>query len=195
VNRLTWLVCGIVLLTSPHVLLAQRRGGQGASAGPPPAGASNSDEINGFKRAMAVQATPDQVIQFQRLTKSTQAARKEAQSLRQLAEGAANPDLFHDANPVTGAVEEAQTDAERFLQSFSEIQKSQLKDVTKKLAKANSEVTKQSKALTRGLGHPGGDDKQIASVVGQLDKALSDFQTRQIAIGSEMGIQDAGSSR
>ncbi len=192
-KRLTWRACGIVLLLMiPHPLLAQRRGGQGAAR--PSAGVSDTEDLKNFKRAVAVQATPDQVIQFQRLAKSTQAARKEAQDLRQLAENASNPDLFHDANPLTGAVDEAQTDAERFLQSFSAIQKSELKDVTKKLAKADSGVMKQSKALTRGLGHSGIDSKQIASVVGQLDKALSDFQARQLAVGIEMGIQDEGSS-
>jgi hypothetical protein len=195
VNRLTWLVCGIVLLMSPHTVLAQRRGGHGAGAGRPPTGVSNTDDLKDFKRAVALQATPDQVIQFQRLTKSTQAARKGAQDLLQLAENASNPNLFHSTNPLTSAVEEAQTDNEQFLQSFSAVQKSGLKDVTKKLGKANSDVTKQSKALNRGVGHSGIDGKQIAGVVDKLDKALSDFQTKQLAVGIEMGIHGEGSSQ
>ena len=97
--------------------------------------------------------------------------------------------------PLTSAVQEAQTDNEHFLQSFSAVQKSGLKDVTKKLGKANSDVTKQSKALTQGLGHSGIEAKQIAGVVEKLDKALSDFQTKQLAVGTEMGIQREGSSQ
>jgi hypothetical protein len=195
VNRLTWLVCGIVLLLNPHPLLAQHRGGHGAGAGRPAAGASTTDDLKDFKRAIALQATPDQVTQFQRLTKSTQAARKNTQDLLQLAENVSKPDLFHYMDPLTSAVEQAQTDNEQFLQSFSGVQKSGLKDVTKKLGKANSDVTKQSKALARGLGHSGIDARQIAGVAEKLDKALSDFQTRQLAVGTEMGIQGQESSQ
>lgn len=189
VNRLTWLVCGIVLLMGSHTLLAQRRGGNGAGAGRGPTGVSNTDDLKDFKRAVALQATPDQMIQFQRLTKSTQAARKDAQDLLQLAGNASKLDLFRDVNSLTGAAEEAQTDNGQFLQSFSAVQKSGLKNVTKKLGKANSDVTKQNQALVRGLGQPGIDGKQIAGFVEKLDKALSDFQTKQLAIGVEMGIQ------
>jgi len=189
VKRLTWLVCGMALLMSPRALLAQRRGGQGGGPGRPPVGVSNTDDLKDFKRAVALQATPDQRIQFQRLTKSTKAARKGAQALLQLAEDASKPDLFQSTNPLTSAVEEAQTDNEKFLQSFSVVQKSELKDVTKKLGKANSDVTKQGKALTRGLGHSGIDGKHIAGVAEKLDKALRDFQAKQLAVGTEMGIQ------
>lgn len=187
-NRLTWLVCGILLLMSPDALLAQHRGGHGAGAGPPATGVSN-DDLKDFKRAVALQATPDQVIQFQGLTKSTEAAQKGAQDLLQLAEDASKPALFHSTSPLTSAVVKAQTDNEAFLQSFSAVQKSGLKHVTKKLGKANSDVTKQGKALTRGLGHSGIDGKHIAGVAEKLDKALSDFQAKQLAVGTEMGIQ------
>jgi hypothetical protein len=194
-NRLATLVCGIVLLLSPNTLLAPRRGGHGASTGSPPTGVSNTDDLKDFNRAFALQATPDQVIQFHRLTKSIQAARKGAQDLLQVAENASKPDLFHYTNPLPSAVEEAQADNEQFLQSFSAAQKSGLKNLTKKLGKANSDVTKQSKALTRGLGHSGIDGKQIEGVAEKLDKALNDFQTKQLAVGIEMGIQGEGSSQ
>jgi len=192
-NRLTWLVCGIVLLISPYSLLAQRRGSRGTGAGRPPAGVSDTDDMKDFKRAVALQATPDQVTRFQRLTKSIQAARKGAQDLLQLAGNASKPDLFRSASPLTSAIEEAQADNEKFLQSFSAVQKSGLKDVTKKLEKAHSDLTKQNKALTRTLGTSGIDGKQIVGVAEKLDKALSDIQTKQLAVGIKMGIQGEGS--
>ena len=163
-----------------------------AGAGRPPTGVSSTDDLKDFKRAVALQATPDQLIQFDRLTKSTQAARKGAQELLQLAGSASQPDLFHLTYSLTSAVEEAQTDNE---QSFSAVQKSGLKDVTKKLGKANSHVTQQGKALTRALGHSGSAGKQIADIAEKLDKALSDVQSEQLAIGIEMGIQSDGSSQ
>jgi hypothetical protein len=135
------------------------------------------------------------MIQFRQLTNSTQVARKRAQDLLQLAEDASRPELLHSTNPLTSAVEEAQTSTEQFLRSFSAVQKSGLRNVTKKLGKANSDVTKQSKALSLGLGHSGINGKQIGGVVEKLDKALGDFQTQQLAVGTEMGIQSSGSSQ
>ena len=80
-NRLIWLVCGIVLLMNPYTLPAQRRGGRGAGTATPPTGVSSTDDLKDFKRAIALQASPGQMVQFRQLTASTQAARKSAQNL------------------------------------------------------------------------------------------------------------------
>ena len=153
----------------------------------------DTDALKDFKRAAALQATPDQVIQFRRLTKSTEVALKGVQDLLHLAESASKPDLFHYANPLTSAVEEAQTDNGEFLHSFSTMQKSGLKDVTKMLGKADSDVAKQRNALAHTLGRSGIGARQIAGVAEELDKALREFQARQLAVGVEMGIQGEGS--
>jgi len=97
--------------------------------------------LKDFKRATALQATRDQVFQFRQLTESTQIARKSAQDLLKLAENASKTDLFRSTNPLVGALEEVQTDRQNFLQSFSPVQKSGLKEVTKKFSRANSDVT------------------------------------------------------
>ena len=159
----------------------------------PPTGVPDPDDPTGFKRAVALQATPDQVIQFRQLTSSTQVARKHAQDLLQLAEDASKSNVLYSTNPLTSAVEDARTNTEQFLRSFSAAQKSGLKNFTKKLGKANSDVTNQNNALTVGLRHSGIDGKQIASVVEKLDKALGDLQTKQRVVGTEMGIQSSGS--
>jgi len=178
---------------SPRPLLAQRRGGQGAVR--PPTGVPDTDDTTGFNRAVALQATPDQVIQFRQLTSRTQVARKQAQDLLQLAADASKANLLHSTNPLTSAVEDAQTNTEQFLRSFSAAQKSGLKNFTKKLGKANSDVTKQQNGLTLGLGHSGIDGSQIVGIVERLDKALGDLQTKQLAVGTEMGIQSSGSTQ
>ena len=190
-NRLSVLVCGIVLLVSPRTLLAQR-GGHGAGAGRPPTGASNpapnNSDIKDFNRAIALQATPDQVARFQQLTKSTEAARKEAQNLIQHTENANKPDSSRYA-ALNDAVEEALSNNQQFVRSFSTPQQSGLKPLTKKLSKADSDVSKQNKALTQELGRSEIVGKKIANVVEKLDKALTGFQTEQLDIGKEMGIQ------
>jgi hypothetical protein len=176
VNRMLWLICGFLLLVNPHTLLAQRRGGRSVGASPSPAGVPDTDALKDFKRAVAVQATPDQVIRFRRLTKSIQTAREGTEHLLQLAEDGSKPDLFRFTSPLVSAVEEARTDNEDFLQSFSAVQKSGLKEVTKKLRKADSDVTKRNNALARDLERSGIGGPHISVVAHKLDKALSDFQ-------------------
>lgn len=194
-NRLIWLVCGIVLLVTPHTLLAQRRGGHGAGTTPAPDGVSSTDDLKDFKRAVALQATPEQAVQFRRLTESTQAARKSAQDLSRLAEKASKTDSFRSTGPLASALEKVQTDNQNFLQSLSAVQKSGLKVVTKKLGKATSDVAKRNKALTRDLERSGIAGQQISGVAETLDKALSDLQARQLAMGNEMGIQSEASAQ
>jgi hypothetical protein len=195
-NRLIWPVCGIVLLLNPQTLLAQRLGGHGAGIARAPSGISSTDDLKDFKRAVALQASPDQVVQFRRLTEGTQVARRSAQDLLKLAENASKTDLSRSTRLLTSALEEAQSDNQNFLQSFSAVQKSGLKEVTKQLDKANSDVTMRSKALTRDLERSRIDGQRIVSGVAEkLDKALGDLQARQLAIGREMGIQSEGSSQ
>jgi len=193
-NRLLWLVCGIALLMTPYALRAQRRGGHGEGTARAPVGASSTDDLKDFKRTVALQASPDQVLRFRRLTASTQIVRKSAQDLLKFAENASKTDLFRP-DLLTRALEQAQTDNQNFLQSFSAVQKSELKKITKKLDKANSDVTKRSKALTSDLERSRIARQQISGVAERLDKALNDVQARQLAIGSEMGIQSEGSSQ
>lgn len=194
VNRWIWVVfgIGIVLLTGPRPLLAQRHGGRNPANSPN--SPSNSDDLKDFNRALALQATADQKTQFQELTKSTQAARKGTQDFLQVADSASKIDLLHLSKPLADTVEEAHADSEKFMKSFSEAQKSGLKAVTKKLGKANAEIAKQSKALNQRLGQSKIDGKQIAETAEKLDKALGDFQTEQTALGTEMGIQGEGSA-
>jgi hypothetical protein len=189
-NRFSVLVCQITLLACPSMLLAQR-GNHGTGAGPTTPAPSNptpNSDISDFNRAVALQATPDQIAQFQRLTRSTQAARKDAQTLIQLPQNASNPDSsrYPDLND---AIDDARTNNLQFMRSLSTSQQSGLKPQTKKLAKADADISKQSKALADESERRPIDNKRIAGVVEKLDNALSAFQSEQIDIGKEMGIQ------
>lgn len=190
-NWFSVLVCQIALLVCPPVLLAQR-GGHGTSAANPSIGAPNptpnNSDINDFNRAVALQATPDQIAQFRQVTKSTEAARKEAQRLIQLSQDGSKPDSSRYAN-LNDAVDEARSNNQQFMRSLSASQQSGLKPQTKKLTKADADVSKESKAVAYELERSAIDNKKIVSVVEKLDNALSGFQAEQIDIGKEMGIQ------
>ena len=163
-----------------------RRGAPGSAGS---AGTSNTG-LTDFNHALAVQATPDQASRFLSLAKGTEAARKQAQDLLRLAAKADDPSEFsrHVAS-LKDAVEEVQSGNRFFMKSFSKSQKSGLKEVTKKLDKADSEITKQKKVLNQSLGLPQGDDEGVAGLADKMEKALADFQAQQLSLGKEMGIQ------
>jgi chromosome segregation ATPase len=144
--------------------------------------------MNDFNRAIALQATPNQIAQFQQLNKSTEAASKQAQNLIQPPKNAIAPNSSRYTD-LSDALDEAQTNIQRFVGSFSSAQQSGLKPQIKKLSKADSDVSKQGKSLARELERSQIDDKKLAAVTEKLDKSLTGFRTELIDLGKEMGIQ------
>ncbi len=146
--------------------------------------------LQDFNHAIAVQATPDQVSQFQTMAKSTEAARKQAQELLQLASKAdRSADFTRQTTALKDALEDAQGGNKYFVKSFSKSQKAGLKELTKKLEKADSEVAKQRKALDQQVGRSKTDSAGIAGTADKLEKALEEFQSQQLGLAKEMGIQ------
>ncbi len=193
-NRVAVVTLGIVLLFCSHELLAQHGGHAGGLGSGAPrstgTGGSTDSSLQDFNHALAVQATPDQVTQFQTLAKSTAAARNQAQELLQLATKAdRTADFSKQTTALKDALEDAQGGNKYFVKSFSKSQKSGLKELTKKLEKADSEVAKQRKALDQQLGRTKGESAAIAGTADKLEKALTEFQTQQLSLGKEMGIE------
>lgn len=189
-----WIIGGMLFLLVTSTGFPQHRGGRGGGgkSNPTGVGDTESPEAKEITRAAALQARPDQVTQFQQLTRTDQLAHENAQALLQHASTTDKPDLFHLTKSLSDSVDEAQTENQRFVQSLSDPQKSLLKELTKKLGKASSELTRESKALNKELERSKVNDSQIVEVAKRLDKALADFQSTQAAIGSEMGIQGTG---
>jgi len=86
-------------------------------------------------------------------------------------------------------VEEAQSKNLQFVTSLSVSQQSELKPQIKKLRKADSDLSKESKALTQELEQSKIDGSKITNLVGKLNEALTGFQAELLDIGKEMGIQ------
>jgi hypothetical protein len=182
------------MLSAPN-LLAQHggHGGGGRGGAPKGAPADTSDAgLTDFNRALAVQATSDQVSHFPGLTKNTETARKLAQ---ELSGPGGKTDSVTDFTRKTAAlkeaVEEAQGSNQDFVKSFTKSQKAGLKDLTKKLEKADSEVGKQWKDLEKQMGGAKTANEGIAGGADRLEKALEEFQSQQIELGKEMGITPA----
>ncbi len=96
-----------------------------------------------------------------------------------------------NTTPLTDATDDLQIDQERFVGGFTPSQKSGLKDLSKKVGKAGSEVARTSKALRTSDT----SQSQFASVAGKLDKVLEELQTHQSAIAAAMGIKSDESAK
>lgn len=195
VSRRLGLTIGTFLLLCAPSVLAQYGGhGGGGRRGTPGAASSDTSDagLTDFNRALAVQANSDQTFHFPKLIQSTESARKLAQELSELggkADGAT--DFSGRAAALKDAVEEALGGNQDFVKSFTKSQKSGLKETTKKLEKADSEVSKRWKDLERQLGGAKAVSAGTAGAADKLEKALEEFQSQQIGLGKEMGITPA----
>ena len=188
-NRSLVLGVAALLALSVSTALAQHGGhggGGGGRRGSPGAGDTSDASLVDFNRALAVQATSDQVSHFPELTKSTEAARKLAVDFRGVSGKADSETEFYKK---TAGLKEALEEAQGSNQDF--VKKAGLKELTKKLEKADSEVTKQWKDLEKQLGGAKSVSEGIAGAADRLEKALEEFQSQQIELGKEMGIAPA----
>jgi len=190
------LMVGIALLASPGRTLAQRGGGGGhgmptggAGSAGPASGVSSKDDLKDFHQAMAVQATDEQRAAFAKVAQCTQDASDRLKTFRELLRKVpASSPLSDRATALDQAIEQARASNKNFLASFSSKQKSGLKDIAKKLEKADSDLDKQVKTLDQIVQTAKSDGEQIASSAASLDKEIATFQDEQLALGREMGI-------
>ncbi len=192
--RLTVIVVGFVLLVASMPVHAQRgsRHNGGGSTGKPSGNPSSSSDadIRDFERKFALQATPDQVSQYQVLSKHTESALKQAHDFVHLIETGSKPPEFSDpADDLQDAVQDAHDGSKEFVAKFSSQQKSAYKAFTKKLAKANTDLDKQGQAFKQGTSGPNVDNQNLLPVLKKLEQALSALQAEQTDLAKAMGIQ------
>jgi len=172
-----------ILLVCPGAAIAQHHGGHGGPGSIPggtgrPTGVEEKDTLKDFHQAMAVQATSQQVVEFQALLKSTEAAKAELQAFLRQRPPNSNTSLDQ-------ALENARSAGKKFVDAFSAPQKSGLKEATKRLNKADSSLEEDEKKLDQTLQT---SNSEMGARAEDLDKALTDFSNQQLALGKEMGI-------
>jgi hypothetical protein len=196
------LLLAIALVAIPAISLAQRgsRGSSGGNAGRNspicvhdcPAlrdGLNKDDDLKNFRRAMAVQATPEQRAAFAKVAQYTQTASDRLETFHHsLQQGSPSVALSDQAASLNQALEQTLAANQNFLSSFSEAQKSALKDVTAKLAKTDSDLDRQIKTLDQSAHTAKPELEPIATSAAALEKALATFQSEQLALAREMSI-------
>ncbi len=188
------LLAAILLLATPT--LAQRGGGGHVAKPviciydcPDNETLNTEDTLKNFRRSMAIQATADQRAAFARVSQYAEAAAGQLQAFRKSLQPRSGSSALTDrASALSQAIEKARASDQNFLSSFSPAQKSGLQELVRKLAKADSDLDRQAKALDQILPAAKPDSDQIASAAVTLDKALASFQSQQLALGREMSI-------
>jgi hypothetical protein len=205
ISCLKTIVLGVAMLACPCGVLAQHGGGApggggsgGGSAGGGglsgsagrATGVSEKDGLGDFRELMAVQANSQQVIQYASLVKSTAAVGAEVQSfLEQVGKANSAADLAGRGAALNQAVENARTENKRFLDGLSERQKSGLKEIIKRLAKADSDLEQQARALDQTTADAKAVSQLISASAQNLDRTLTSFRSQQGELGDEMSIR------
>jgi hypothetical protein len=162
-------------------------GGGALSGNGKPSGVKEEDSLKDFHEVMAVQATSQQTTEFQTLVRITEAAKAELQLFleRWHNENGATESAGREA--VDKALDHARSENQKFQQGFSAAQKSGLKEIAKRLAKADSDLEQEEKRLDQSLEVKAAG-AEVAARAENLSKALTDFYNQQLALGREMSI-------
>src|SRR5579862_97923 len=169
-------IFGLMLLTS---LAAQAQGGHGISIGGgnvygQPNGVDEKDQLKDFHQALLVQATSQQIADFQQIVKKTGAAHDQVSafaSAKSPRDGIAALDQ---------SLESAHAATRTFEDGLSEPQKAGLREILRRLDKADSDLTQEAKHFDQTVESGGSSTS--------LDTALANFSNAQFALGREMGI-------
>ncbi len=199
-------VFAATLLSYPCSMAAQRgaggghvgggtAGGGGLSGVGKATGVDEKDELKDFHAALAMHATSQQIIEYAAMMKATEAAKAELKTFsEQLGKENGATELASRAAAVEQAIERARTENKKFVDGFSDPQKSSLKEITRRLIKADADLAQQAKALdleggnTKAVGQKA-VDQAIAASAQTLERALTNFQTQQADLGEEMSIR------
>lgn len=162
-------------------------GGSGISGISRPTGVDEKDSLKDFHQVLALQASSQQIAEFQALVKSTEMAQAELQALlQQLRKGNAVVDSAH-GEALDHALESVRMGNKKFVDGFSPVQKAGLKDLAKRLAKADLDLDQEQKRLDQSMEIKATTQELIPHAE-SLDKALTDFSDQQLALGREMSI-------
>jgi len=193
-----WLAfCVPLFLLAGSPAVAQRGGGRGGASGtsrrpviciydcPDPKSSTDDKNEAAIARLIAIQASTDQIAAFTRISLLTEGAITQLRALRQLqgAEASA-PQLAEQASQLGDQIKSARTANRNFMLSLTATQESGLKEYLHKLGRADADLEHDLKEFD--LLDPKPDPKQISPAIAALDKALTAFQSEQVALGGEM---------
>jgi hypothetical protein len=154
-----------------------------------PTGAINP-ELETMARAAAIQARPDQVGYFRSAIASTDVALQQSRELQTLGPDAQSTPIVNAKSlQLRDAIDDVEHYSGRLVASFSKIQSTELKPLTKRLRKSYTFVAKEYKAVQQLMDPGKVVPERLMVRAANLEKALSDYRTDQVRLAREMGIQ------
>src|SRR5208283_1985855 len=192
---------GAALLAYPCATFAQHggggghiggsaAGGGGLSGGNRATGIENKDDLRDFHQIMAVQASNEQKIAYAGMLQSTAVASTELKAfIEQTGKEHNAPELASHDKTLEDAIETARALNKKFLEGFSEAQKSGLKEITKRLTKSDSDLAQEAKVVDQEVETNAPVGQMLISAQ-NLDRALTSFQRAQVDLGEEMSIEN-----
>lgn len=197
-HRFALLIAVLILLAGSTDLLAQRGGGgRGARSRPficvydcreaSAAGDQTNKDLNTFERLMAVQSTPEQSAAFAKAQQDLQSASKQFKTFRLALEKNPTPIQSDEGSTLYQSLNTARRSNQSFLDSFSDAQKSGLKEIVAKAVNADSDLNKQLSVLN-DMFQAHQPPANFAGVAATVDTALGNLQSEQLALAREMSI-------
>ena len=180
-------ILAVILFAYSGRAVAQRRGassGAGLSTYGRPDGVDEKDSLKDFHHALAVQATSLQIAEFQELLKLTDSAKTQLQAFLQPEAqpiAAAGDPAFHPT------LESVLAGSKKFESGLSDPQKSGLRDFTKRIEKADSDLEQEESRLMQ-LIKATAPSAEVAARGESVNRALTEFSIQQLALGREMSI-------
>jgi len=164
-----------------------------------PTGLDIKDELRGFHDVLAVQATKEQSAAYTVMMKTTSVADVDLAALEEeLQKASDSPALGALDKQAQDALEGARSLNKKFLESFSEPQKAGLKEISRRLAKVDSELAQQARTLDLPSGTPSqakAASSQMLTPLQNLHHTLTTFQRAQLDLGEEMSISSASNGQ
>ncbi len=194
---LSVIIFAIAVLSSSCAVLAQvADGGQagdsptgGVMSGGKATGVAEKDDLKDFHLVLTVQATGHQIVEYALMMKSTEAATVELKALlEQLSKQNSASEIASRGAAIEQAVEKSRMENKRFLDGLSEQQKFGLKEIIKRLARADADLAQQAKVLNSEVANTKLAGQPIANSAQSLERALTSFKSQQIGLGDEMSI-------
>ncbi len=177
------LLLGVLVFFSSGAAFAQHGNHAPRTILTRPDAVDDKDQLKDFHEALAVEATSQQIAEFQALRKKTDTARAEIQKFLQPAK---ENSLTAAANfELDQSLETARSETKKFLDGFSEKQKSGLKELVRLLDHTDALLGDEERKLDQAFKSSPGS---VAEHAAGLDKALQDFSSQQLALAREMSI-------
>jgi len=152
---------------------------------------TSTEDMKAFDRALAVQASGEQVTAYDSMVRSTETAIDDlAGFLEQVQKQTGASQFSGSVHALSQALEKARGENKQFLGSLSKPQQNGLRDITLKVVKADSDLAQPSNLLDQRVADPNPDVRQITSYAKNLDQALANLHDQQFNLGREMGIED-----